>query len=197
MAMPLQTGDILYRHSNAKGPLGLPFSKLVCLLTKSKFSHGSVVILLDGEPFVMEVNDQGTLLLRLLDWLDTVSTNNFRIYRLKKTDARTVEALDTAIKAFLQDDPDYDFTFSDKKKFYCVESVVWVYKSVGLQLMEPQLIKQVVPWWIYPIFVTVNWFMKTFTSASMNMSTPMYYVGNETHGLMSSPLTKLIYDHQP
>jgi hypothetical protein len=196
MEIPLQTGDILYRHSDAKGPFGLPFSKLVCLLTKSKFSHGSVVIILEGEPFVMEINDQGTLLMRIVDWLDTVATKNFRVYRLKESTPELVLAIDTVVKDFLNKDPDYDFTFSDESKFYCTESVVWVYKSVGVQLIQPETIKQVVPGWIYPIFKVVNWFMKKFSSASMSMDTPMYYVGNETRGLMSSPLTKLIYDHQ-
>ena len=81
--LPIQTGDILYRRGNAKGPFGLPFSRLISLLSKSDYSHAAMTFMVNGYPFVLEINDQGTLLYRMIDWLDMSYTGNFSVYRYK------------------------------------------------------------------------------------------------------------------
>ena len=82
----MRTGDILYRYSDAKGPLGLPFTRLVANATKSEYSHAAMLIVNDGEPEVLEVNDEGTLKYRFLDWIDTCYGKNISVYRLKDLD---------------------------------------------------------------------------------------------------------------
>lgn len=44
----IMTGDVLYRKSDALGPFCIPFSKLVAILTKSLYSHASIVVKENG-----------------------------------------------------------------------------------------------------------------------------------------------------
>ena len=82
----MKSGDILYRYSDAKGPLGLPFTRMVADITKSEYSHSAILFIDHGEPCVMEVNDEGTLEYRLLDWIDTCYGTTFSVFRLKDLD---------------------------------------------------------------------------------------------------------------
>jgi hypothetical protein len=187
----VQTGDILYRASNAKGPFGIPFSRLVMWLSNSKYSHASVILVEDGEINVVEINDEGTIKLRLIDWLDLCYTPEFSIYRLKKPVDITKE-----IQDFLAKDPEYDFYFNDENKFYCTESVVAMYVKAGVRLILPQKIKEVVPKWAYVLLSIGNFFVKNLSSAGLPLDKSLYYVGNENQGLMSSELTNLILHYE-
>lgn len=196
--LPVQTGDILFRSSNAKGPLGLPFSKIVAWLSHSKYSHAAIFIIerynnIDW-PYVFEINDQGTIKYRFIDWLDMEYKGDFRIYRLKGADPNIVNQLETEIKKALLEDPDYDFTFSDPAKFYCVESVADIYKKIGIDIIEPECIKDIVPWWVYYVIYVGNWFF-SFFGTTIPLDKPLYYVGNEKRGMMSSDKLELIYEY--
>lgn len=191
----LQTGDILYRASNAIGPLGIPFSKLVARLTHSEYSHAAIVQVVNNEYFVLEINDQGTLFYRMIDWLDTCYTASFAVYRLKEIDAGLRGKINKQIEKILMDDPDYDFSFSDPNKFYCTESVAYIYQQVGIQLVEPQKIKDVVNPAIYWILRIGSFFIGLFSEASLPFTEKLYFVGNEKHGLMSSDKTQRIFHY--
>ena len=147
--LPIKTGDIFYRASNAKGPLGLPFSRIVARLTKSKYSHAAMALMEDGVPYVLEINDRGTLKYRLIDWIDTCYTNELSIYRLKNLTEEIKDDIETEMRKVLKDDTDYDFTFSDDKKYYCTEVVAVIYNKIGIELIKPELIKDVVSKWSY------------------------------------------------
>lgn len=191
--LPLQTGDILYRASNAKGPLGLPFSRLVARATKSDYSHAAIVLMQNEEIYVLEVNDQGTLKLRFIDWLDTCYTKHFSVYRLKEINQLIIDLLEKEIRQVLKNDPDYDFNFSDPDKYYCTESVALIYERIGHPLIKPQLIKDVVSPLIYYILKTGSWLFSLFSETSLSFNQPLYFVGNEQHGMMSSEKTFCVY----
>lgn len=191
----LQTGDILYRASNALGPLGIPFSRLVARATKSIYSHAAIVLMMNGNEYVLEINDQGTLLYRMIDWLDTCYTKEFSIYRLKEFDDTLISKIEEQIQKVLQDDPDYDFTFSDPDKFYCTESVAVIYQRVGIQLVEPDKIKDIVPTYIYYILRIGSWISGCISNATLPFNVGVYYVGNSEKGMMSSDKTVCIYKH--
>jgi len=193
--LPLQTGDILYRASNAKGPLGLPFSRLVGVITKSAYSHAAIVLMDENEPLVLEVNDQGTLKLRLIDWLDTCYTNQFSVFRLKKIDDELKSKIENEIQKIFHDDPDYDFTFSDPNKFYCTEAVSYIYSKVGTPLVEPETIKEVAKPYAYWILKIGSWLFSIFSDTALNFNQKMYYVGNSKKGMMSSSKTYEVYRH--
>ena len=144
----MRSGDILYRYSDAKGPLNLPFTKIVSNITKSEYSHAAILFVENEEPHVLEINDQGTLRYRLLDWIDTCYGDNFSVYRLKDLDDEKEAKLHDVIQKILEEDPDYDFTFSDPDKFYCTESVIVIYeKALSVKLDIGYYIKELVPWW--------------------------------------------------
>lgn len=188
----MKSGDILYRYSDVKGPLGLPFCRIVCNLTKSEYSHAAILFIENGEPHVLEINDQGTLRYRLLDWIDTCFENNFSVYRLKDIDDQKESALLEQIYTVLNDDPDYDFTFSNSNKFYCTESVVAIYeKALGVKIDPGYLIKEVVPFWMYCIIRGGSWLFSYF-GTSLPFDQKLYFVGNEERGMISSESTKLV-----
>lgn len=194
--LPIQTGDVLYRASNAKGPLGLPFSKIVALLSKSVYSHAAIAISVNGKPFVLEINDQGTLLYRMIDWIETTYTGEFSVYRYKKINEDLQEALKYEIEDVLAKDPEYDFTFDDPEKFYCTESVAVIYSRVGLNIFKGSKIKDVVPLPIYYVIRLGNFFMKMFDPrVGLPFKNELFFVGNKNHGMMSSPEMKEVFHY--
>lgn len=188
----MRSGDILYRYSAATGPFSLPFCPLVAHITKSEYSHSALLLIENGEPYVLEVNDEGTLKYRLLDWIDTCYGLTFSVYRLKDLDAQKETKLLTQINLFLDEDPDYDLTFSDPDKFYCTETVVVIYeKALGIKLDPGYLIKDLVPWWSY-LFIKSGSFVFSFFGASLPFDTKLFFVGNTQRGMMSSEYTRLV-----
>jgi hypothetical protein len=188
----MRSGDILYRYSDARGPLGLPFTRIVANVTKSEYSHSAMLFVENGEPHVLEINDEGTLRYRLIDWIDTCYGDHFSIYRLKDLDDQKESALLTQIYRILEEDPDYDFTFSNPDKFYCTESVIEVYRrALGIEIDSGYLIKEVVPTWLYFV-LRVGVFLFSYFGTSLPFDKKVYFVGNENRGMMSSPLTKLV-----
>lgn len=197
LGLPLKTGDILYRASNALGPLRIPFSRIVADLTESPYSHAAIVLIVSDIPFVLEINDQGTLLYRMIDWLDTCYTPEFSVYRLKEDSEKLKPEFEKQIKKILMDDPDYDFTFSDPDKYYCTECVAKIYERIGVKLWEPMLIKDVVSPWMYWLLRTGNFVVSFFSSqCSLPFNEKMYFVGNEKKGMASSPLTYCVLHYK-
>ena len=189
----MKSGDILYRYSDAKGPLGLPFTRMVADITKSEYSHAAVLFIDRGDPFVMEVNDEGTLQYRLLDWIDTCYGTTFSVYRLKDLDKQKEGKLLTQIHIFLDKDPDYNFTFSTPGKFYCTQSVMYIYsQALGIQLDPGYYLKDLMPTWKYFLLKFGNFFF-SFLGTSLPFNEKLYFVGNEKRGMMSSEFTELVH----
>jgi hypothetical protein len=188
----MKSGDILYRYSDAKGPLNLPFTRIVANITKSEYSHAAILLVENGNPYVLEINDQGTLRYRLLDWIDTCYGDNFSIYRLKDLDDEQELKLSLEIQAILEKDPDYDFTFEDPDKFYCTESVIVIYeRALGIKLDDGYFIKDLVPYWMY-ILLRAGSYLFSFFGTSLPFNERLFFVGNNERGMMSSELTKLV-----
>lgn len=187
----MRSGDILYRYSDAKGPLGLPFTKIVSNITKSEYSHAAIMFVDNGEPYVLEINDQGTLRYRLLDWIDTCYGDNFSVYRLKDLDDQKESVLLNEIHKMLEEDADYDFTFSNDNKYYCTESIAKIYKeALGVEFPS-YFIKEIMPTLNYYV-LRVGVFFFSFLGTSLPFDRKMYFVGNEQQGMMSSKLTRLV-----
>lgn len=188
--LPIKTGDIFYRESNVWF-MCIPFSGLISRLSKSNFSHASIALVENNEIYLVEVNDAGCVFMRLIDWISTCAGNQIVAYRLKE---EKTEILEKNIRKFLEEDPDYDFTFNSTKEFYCTESVAYIYKESGVELIKPSLIKDKVPKWFYNlIFFPLNWIILKITGKGMSIENPLFFVGNEKHGLMSSDKTYCIW----
>jgi hypothetical protein len=189
----LKSGDILYRASNAIGPLGLPFSRIVARVTKSLYSHAAIVFIENNEINVLEINDEGTLQFRMIDWIDYCYSSHLAIYRLKDFNEEKEKKLFGEIKKILSEDPEYDFTFSDPNKFYCTESIIEIYKrAFGIQLIEGRYIKDVVPTWLYFVLRLGSFALSPF-GTTLPFNEKLFYVGNKENGLISSSYTKEVF----
>ena len=190
----LKNVDILYRASNALGPLGIPFSRLVAKLTNSKYSHAALVFFENNEIQVLEINDQGTLRYRMLDWLDTCFTPHMAVYRLNDITDDQEQKLYEEIKKFLEEDPEYDFTFCDPNKFYCTESVIEIYKrAFGFKLVEGDYIYDSVPLWKY-VLMRIGSFISGFFGASLPFNEKLFYPGDENKGMIASKYTHKVFE---
>ena len=191
-ALPVKTGDIVYNAADVPGPFNIPFSKLIQYFTNSPYSHGTCLLVEDGEVYAIDVSDWGTRKLRLIDWFDDWKMTEFCLYRLKNRLDSDDECFKKSIYEFLDADPSYDFNFNDSSKFYCTESVKWIYLKCGYDLGGAYLLKDIVPFWFYYMILSGNFFTKMFSGASLPTDVPISIVGNELKGMRASPLTELV-----
>ena len=185
-ALGIRTGDIIVRLSSTKGPFGIPFSALVAKLSKSEWSHASVIFFRGDVPYVLEVSDRGTIEYRLVDWLDFCVEGDLAVYRYKDMSAEGEQAIESLIHAYLAEDPLYDFTYDDMNKVYCVESVCQIYEKMGIKLCEPKLMSEFLPPLTFKVFKFLNGIVKTLTGKGFDTSVKMYFVGNKNAGLLAS-----------
>lgn len=193
--LPLKTGDIVFNSSNIRGPLGIPFARWVQKFTNSKYSHATTMLVEDKEYYAIDVSDYGARKLRILDWFDNWDGIDFCIYRLKKHTVFDELNFKDAIARFLNEDPSYDFNFSDPAKYYCTESVKRIYSDCGYDLGGAYLLKDIVPWWFYHIILRFNWIFKWISDSSLPKDVPITIVGNEDKGMRASPLIEKIYEY--
>ena len=190
----IKDGDILFRLGGEKF-LFLSFSKLVAKMTESKWSHASIAMVRNNEVWVLEVNDRGTLEYKLIDWFDYCTSGTFAIYRVKNLMEEQRKSVRKECEKFLLNDPDYDFTFNDPGKFYCTESVVEIYKNCGIELVKPDLMKNLISPYYYNIVKPINWIVSKFSNKCLPVNEPVYVVGNEKKGILSSDKLQCIYDY--
>ncbi len=187
----IKTGDVFVRLDNFNF-YGLPFTKLVAKLTKSKFSHAAVALVEDTDIYLVEVSDQGTVKLRLCDWVDYILNNNFSVYRLKTLTPEVENNLGAVAKKFLEEDDDYDFTFGDVgNKYYCTESVNYIYNQCGFEFPSMYLKDFLNPLNYWAITIG-NWIVKKLTSMGLDTNKKFYFVGNEKIGMLSADFIELV-----
>jgi len=194
--LPLKTGDIFYNGSNVRGPLGIPFGGLIQYFTKSVYSHATIVLVENNEYYAIDVSDYGCRKLRIIDWFDNWGIEDFCVVRLKQKNIDDELKFTVAIKKFLDEDPDYDFSFNDPNAYYCTESVKRMYDELGYDLGGSYLIKDIVSWWFYPLLQIGSVMTKITSGASLPTDVKISIVGNENKGMLASPLTRklIAYD---
>lgn len=190
----IQDGDILFRLGGEKF-LFFSFSKLVAKMTNSEWSHASIAIVKDDGVYILEVNDRGTLEHKLIDWFDYCTSGHFAIYRVKSLTDKQRDLIRKEYEEFLSKDPDYDFTFNDPDKFYCTESVVEIYNNCGIEIIKPDLMKNLISPYYYYIVMPINWIVSQFTDKCLPIDTPAYVVGNSKTGMLSSDKLQLVYKY--
>lgn len=186
----VKTGDLFFRLGR-QSFLGIPFEKLVAKLTHSKYSHASVAIVENDEIYLVEVNDFGTTKIGLKDWCGFANTTDVSVWRLDLKEYQ-IKSLTDAITKFVEDDPDYDFTFDSENKFYCTESVCYLFKQANIALAQPSYLKEMTTKRQYFLISVISWFVKLFTGKGIPTKSPLYFVGNKEKGIMSTKgLTKV------
>lgn len=190
----IQTGDLFFRLGGEKF-LGFSFSQLTAHLTNSEWSHASIAIVRNGDVFLVEVNDEGTLEIRLIDWIDYCASGAFAVYRVKDLTIREIAKIRTACNKFLKQDPDYDFTFDDPNKYYCTESVIEILKRAGVTITQPKFAKELIGFWTYYAILIPNWVIGKIWKKSIPLSVPVYVVGNSQKGILSSERLEFVLRH--
>ena len=193
----LKTGDIIFRETDTRGPLNLPFSALVSRVSNSKFDHASIVIVEADDIYVIEVNERGVVKARLIDWLDYVYKNHLAVYRLKSDSEFLEPAFRAEINKLVAHDDVYNFTYdvNSTNTVYCTQSVCRIYEAISRPLMQPVAMKDVFKAKLnYSIFVIGNWVIKKYSGYGFDLTNGKYFfVGNETLGMLASPLIEQIY----
>lgn len=194
--LPLETGDIVYSASDAKGPLGIPFGRLIQRFTRSEYSHATMILREGGESYAIDVSDWGTRKLRVIDWFDNWEATSFCVVRFRDKTPDMERCLTESILGFLKDDPSYDFNFDDPTAFYCTEAVKHMCSKCGLDLGGEFLVKEIVPGWFYALILAGNFVTKLLSKASLPTDRPIAVVGNEERGMLASPLTRKIFEYE-
>ena len=132
---PLQDGDIVFHTSTSRQ------SELVALATGSQWTHMGIVVLQDGQPWVLEAV-QPVKLTKLSSWIARGDAGRVVVKRLAKADAvLTAEAREKMRaqgKAWLGRDYDLRFQWSDDA-LYCSELVFKLYaEGAGVEIGKKQ-----------------------------------------------------------
>jgi len=189
-----ETGDILVRASDGRGPWGIPFMKWVAKYTRSNYTHAAILFMESGDPWVFEVTDIGTLKLRFIDWVEFAPKGEFAMFRVKGLeDAQKNTVIETIIKLFTADSP-YDFTFQDDKALYCTEAACLVYQAAGISLQTPQKIESIIRSFIYDTTSYPAWIKSQLTRLTLMIVKKINaWCLNRTGGVYGLPMDKPLY----
>lgn len=123
----VREGDIIFQTSQSKQ------SPLIQLATRSKITHCGIIVMRDGEPYVLET--LGTLILTPLD--EFIARGVGGRYWLKRG---TKENIKIEYEEYLGKPYDKAFSFNNDI-YYCSELVYEIYlRQLGINLCEPRQI---------------------------------------------------------
>lgn len=128
----LRDGDIIFHQSLSS------LSQAIALVTESPMTHMGVIVIRDGEPWVLEA--AGTVrLTRLEEFTDNGADGHYVVKRLVKADELLTPVALARMKAagetFIGKPYDGFFGWSDDR-LYCSEVVWKVYAAAGIKLGE-------------------------------------------------------------
>ena len=125
----LKEGDIVFQISQSEQ------SPLIGLATSSQWTHCGIIVMKNGEPFVLEASSK----VRLTSWNEWKKRGKGGITSMKRF---TDKPIKIRYKQYLGKSYDLAFKF-DNGKWYCSELVYDIYlKQLGVKLCEPRPIKE-------------------------------------------------------
>jgi len=189
----LKDGDILFRRGDAKILRGhFPFSRFIANVSGSQFSHTGIAAVEDGEVVVYDTTKAGVRRQPFSVWI-LDNAGPFGVKRVKpQNQAYAAKAVDFCRDVYAKQVPfDYDLGIDDSA-FYCVEMSEKAYRKNGLPLAEPVKLGDMENITKYPICVMA--FLKL---SKLHLEQPVFFPGNERHGIWSSPQLMTIYAPPP
>ena len=121
----VREGDVIFQTSQSQQ------SPLIQIATRSKISHCGIIVMKDGEPYVLETLK--TLVITPLDKF--IARGKGGRYWLKRSN---IENIKIKYDSYLGKPYDLAFKF-DNDKFYCSELIYDIYKNqLGIELCEPK-----------------------------------------------------------
>jgi len=189
----LRDGDILFRRGDAKILMGhFAFSRFLSAVSNSRFSHTGIVAIEKGEPFVYDTTKAGVRRQPFYVWI-LDNAGPFGVKRVRpEYQAYTSKAIQFCRDLYAQQVPfDYDLDIDDSA-FYCVEMTEKAYRNSGLPLSDPLRLGDMENVARYPLCVIA--FLKI---SNLSLEQPVYFPGNERHGIWSCPRLVTVYESKP
>lgn len=178
----IQPGDILCRQGNAY-VLGIWLSGLVSTLTKSKYSHASMVVEVSDKITLAEV-DTAVYPLDASEWVKDSLGDDLLVLRAKANLEAIKKAVESA-KGILGRGHKFNFGFSPHpRKRYCIELIQEAYKEAGIDLCPQTQINKMPGW--------RSWHRLVLLLNGLKPTTSVWVVGNKELGLLSSPMLEVI-----
>lgn len=176
----VKPGDIICRCGNAAVYGYVPFSRFICHLTKSKYSHAALVLDTVGDILIADVNAAGLRRQYVTDWCDDIRGDDIIVLRYNGDSVAANLAVENARTLLISDIQNTEFVGNESSRnFYCVELVCWCYLRAGVMLCQD-----------IPICKLPNWRSIYNLVAKMHgidYNDAVWCVGNEEIGLLSSP----------
>ncbi len=185
----LRDGDIVFRRADARILLGrFPFSRFTARVSGSEFSHTGIVAVEQGEPVVYDTTKAGVRRQPFAVWvLDNVGP--LGVKRPRPELASHIPGVLRFCRDAFEKQVPFDFDLNpDDTALYCVEMTEKAYRAGGLRLSEPVRLGDMENVTKYPICVFL--FLKL---SKLTLDQPVYFPGNERHGIWSSPNLMTVY----
>jgi Permuted papain-like amidase enzyme, YaeF/YiiX, C92 family len=185
----LREGDVVFRRGNAKLLFGyFPFSRFIANASGSPYSHTGVVAIEDDGPVIYDTTKSGVRRQPFAVWvLDNVGP--FGVRRLRSEHRAHVPQVIRFCRDVYERQVPFDHKLAiDDKALYCVEMTEKAFRASGLTLSEPVLLGNMEHAPEFPICM----FMFSYFSP-LKLDQPVFFPGNERHGIWSSPLLETVY----
>lgn len=185
----LRDGDILFRRGDARILFGhFPMSRFIANVSGSAFSHTGVVAFEEGRPFVYDTTKSGVRRQPLSVWvLDNVGP--FGVKRLKPAYQSRVPRVLAWCRDLYAKQPPFDYDLDpDDDEFYCMEMTEKAFRSAGLTLSEPVRLGEMENAAQFPVCM-----FAFSTLTKLRLDQPVFFPGNDRHGIWSSPLLDTVY----
>ncbi|HEU5118962.1 MAG TPA: YiiX/YebB-like N1pC/P60 family cysteine hydrolase [Isosphaeraceae bacterium] len=191
----LQDGDIIFRLGDARVLFGyFPFSRFIARASGSHFSHTGVVAIEHGNPYIYDTSKFGVQRQPLSVWLlDNVGSIGVKRLQTKYQD-RVPLVLGYCRRVYQAGVPfDYQLGLDDTA-LYCVEMTEKAFRAASLPLSEPVRLGDMENAHKFIGRILVFQYLSTFTlKRPLSLEQPVFFPGNERHGIWSSPLLKTIF----
>ena len=185
----LKDGDVVFRRGDARILRGyFPMSRFLANASGSVFSHTGVVAIEGGEAVVYDTTSLSVRRQPFYVWvLDNVGPLGVKRVRPEYA-AYAPKAVAYCRQMFLAQ-PLFDYELGiDDKALYCVEMTEKAYRSNGLPLAPPVRLGDMENIALFPTAV-----MGFLAFTPLTLDTPVYFPGNERHGIWSSPYLTTVY----
>jgi hypothetical protein len=191
----LRDGDIVFRRGDARVLFGyFPFSRFIANASGSRYSHTGVVAVEDGEPVVYDTTKASVRRQPFSVWvLDNVGP--IGVKRLRPELRSHIPAVLAFCRRVYQEQVPFDYELGlDDSALYCVEMTEKAFRAAGLPLSQPVKLGEMENAAYYPICMLMFRVLSAYTlEKPLSLEQPVYFPGNERHGIWSSPKLVTVY----
>jgi Permuted papain-like amidase enzyme, YaeF/YiiX, C92 family len=189
----LREGDIVFRLGDARILYGyFPFSRFTANVSGSRYSHTGIVAVEDGVPVVYDMTKDGVRRQPFCIWiLDNVGPMGVK--RLRSDLQTAIPAAIAYCRRVYQEQVPFDFELApDDRALYCVEMTEKAFRTAGVPLSESVRLGAMEHAAEFPICMFAFEHL-----TSLRLDQPVYFPGNERHGVWSSPSLVAVWPPAP